>query len=117
MQRNDKGQFVRGNTVASKGGRARARTLTPAQRRQIARQGWDAMVDKHFAGDEAAAKRWWGSIGAWASDVMAGYAGTWMQVFQHPGQPAEFLQVYQAQQAYKQQRLEFTLSELDELSF
>lgn len=117
MQRNDKGQFVRGNTIARKGGQARARTLTPARRREIAQQGWDAMVDKHFGGDQQAAKEWWGAIGAWASDVMAGYAGTWMHVFHHPGQPAEFLKQYQAQQAYKQQRLEFTLSELGELSF
>jgi hypothetical protein len=117
MQRNDKGQFVRGNTIASKGGRARARKLTPARRSEIARMGWNAMVDKHFAGDEMAAKRWWGSIGAWASDVMAGYAGTWMHVFHHPGPPDQFLKLEEAKRAYKQQRLNFSLRDLEELSF
>ena len=114
MERNNKGQFVRANTLASKGGRARARKLTPQHRHEIARQVCVALVASHFAGDEAAARRWWGEIGKWASDVAAGYAGTRMHVFHHPGQPAEFLQTYQAQQEYK---LEFTLSELGELSF
>lgn len=114
MNRNCKGQFVPGNSIARKGGLARARALPAERRRAIARQGWDALVRKHFEGDQAAARRWWGEIGAWASDVAAGYAGTWMQAFHHPGPPHEFLERYEHEQRYA---LDFTLDELGELAF
>lgn len=114
MNRNCKGQFVPGNSIARKGGKARARALKPERRSAIARMGWDAMVDKHFEGDQEAAKRWWGAIGAWASDVAAGYAGTWMQAFRHPGPPHEFLERLEYERRYA---LDFTLDELGELAF
>lgn len=114
MNRNCKGQFVPGNSIAHKGGKARARALSTERRRAIARQGWDAMVRKHFEGDQEAAKRWWGAIGAWASDVAAGYAGTWMQAFRHPGPPHEFLERLEHERRYA---LDFTLDELGELAF
>lgn len=89
--------------------------------RRAYRAGWDyeacitdALVRKHFEGDQEAAKRWWGAIGAWASDVAAGYAGTWMQAFHHPGPPHEFLERLEHERRYA---LDFTLDELGELAF
>jgi hypothetical protein len=117
MERNNKGQFAPGNRFAAQGGQARARRLSARRRQEIARQGWAAMVDKHFAGDEQAAKAWWGAIGKWASDVSAGYAGTWMQAFSHPGPPAAFLERRTQQQAACRQALAFTLSDLPEQAF
>lgn len=117
MERNGKGQFVRGNRASVKGGLARARALPAARRSEIARRGWEAMVARHFGGDEAAAKRWWGCIGAWASDVMAGYAGTWMAVFQHPGTPREFLQRFYAENVALHDALAFGLDDVLEMEF
>jgi hypothetical protein len=117
MSRNLKGQFTAGNTFAKRGGKARARSLTKAQRRAIARAGWEAMVEQQFGGDEALAKEWWGRIGKWASDVAAGYAGTHIQVFHHPGSPEEFRRRRQILLIERQQAMEFTLGQLKELAF
>jgi hypothetical protein len=80
--RDERGRFAPGNADASKGGQARAERLTPARRREIARAGWRAMVERHFGGDEQAAGEWLGRLGAWAAD--AAYRGT-IPVFEHPG--------------------------------
>ena len=61
---------------------ARAAALTPERRRQIARAGWLALVDKRFDGNASEAARYIGKVGAWASD--APYRDTF-PVFQHPG--------------------------------
>ena len=81
-ERDNLGRFVPGNTLASKGGRARAAALTPERRRQIARAGWLALVAKRFDGDASEAARYIGKVGAWAAD--APYRDTF-PVFQHPG--------------------------------
>lgn len=117
MERNSKGQFAPGNKLARKGGAARAKALPAPRRTEIARQGWDTMVTKHFAGDQTAARRWWGLIGAWASDVTAGYAGTWMQVFRHPGTPQQFIQRFYAENLTLRQALEFTLEDVEPKDF
>jgi hypothetical protein len=54
--------------IAPLGGRARAAQLTPARRREIARQGFQAMVDRHFGGDRVAALAWLTAKGLTAQD-------------------------------------------------
>lgn len=81
-----RGRFARGNGWAAVGGRARAVALSPERRREIARAGWRALVAKRFGGDVAAARRWLGDLGAWASDQA--YRGTFVykpDAFRHPG--------------------------------
>ncbi len=81
--RDAKGRFTAGNEWASKGGRARARALSPQRRREIARMGFAAMVDRHFEGDKKAAVDWLTAKGQWASD--AGYREDGLGVFRDPG--------------------------------
>ena len=90
-QRKANGKFAKGNTISKRGGHARARALSPRRRRQIAKQGWAALVARRFAGDERAAKRWWGAMGAYHYDrqVMDIY-GAIRPAFPHPGTPTEF---------------------------
>lgn len=56
MNRNCKGQFVPDNSIARKGGLARARALPAERRRAIARQGWDGaeMRTRFWGGGPAA---------------------------------------------------------------
>lgn len=90
-ERDRRGRFARGNAVASAGGKARAAKLSKRRRRQIAKSGWKAMVRRHFACNEAEAKRWWGEIGAWAYDQQAGAGNGIIGVaFPHPGDPQSF---------------------------
>lgn len=70
--RDARGRFVRGNGVASDGGRARAAKLTPRRRRQIARKGRAALVRKHFHGDDRAQRHYLAALGAYAYEVAAG---------------------------------------------
>lgn len=51
------GRFTSGNGYASVGGRVRAERLTPERRREIARSGWQARVDRYYHGDTTAAGR------------------------------------------------------------
>jgi hypothetical protein len=74
-ERDKRGRFCKGNTVAAAGGAARAVALTPEQRSHIARLGWLAFVAKYFGGREDQARRWWGEVGAEAAERMA-FAGT-----------------------------------------
>jgi hypothetical protein len=76
------GRFAPGNEYAGDGGRARAAQLSPQRRREIARAGWEGLIRRRFGGDREAAERWFGRLGAWASD--AAYRDAF-PVFQHPG--------------------------------
>ena len=55
--KDDFGRFTSGNGYASVGGRVRAERLTPERRREIARSGWLALVDRRYDGDASAAGR------------------------------------------------------------
>lgn len=77
------GRFTEANPWAARGGLARADALAPNRRREIAAQGFDALVTKRFGGDRAAALAYLGDLGAWASD--RGYAAQGLGVFSHPG--------------------------------
>ncbi|MEZ4864136.1 MAG: hypothetical protein R3C14_22680 [Caldilineaceae bacterium] len=91
-QRDGRGRFTKGNQVSAAGGQARAKALTPKQRKAISRKGWRAMVRKHFAGDDQAARAWLGALGAWAYDQAAGAGnGIIAPAYSHPGAPGEFL--------------------------
>lgn len=81
--RDDAGRFAQANSWAARGGQARADALTPDRRREIAAQGFAALVTKRFRGDRAAALAYLGDLGAWASD--RGYAAQGLGVFSHPG--------------------------------
>jgi len=90
-QRDRYGRFTRGNHYAKRGGHARAAALSPRRRRQIAKQGWRGLVARHFAGDERAAKRWVGAMGAWHYDQMImDLYGAIRPAYPHPGTPSEF---------------------------
>jgi hypothetical protein len=58
MELDELGRFVSGNKVARTGRHARAARLTPDRRKEIARAGWDALVQQRFDGDEEAARHW-----------------------------------------------------------
>lgn len=62
------GRFLPGHSLASKGGKARAAALTPERRRDIARQGRQAMIARHFNGDAYAADQWLARKGQYAQD-------------------------------------------------
>ncbi len=51
-ERDKRGRFVRGNTLARAGGQARAAKLTPRRRKAIARLARRRMVERHFGGDD-----------------------------------------------------------------
>ncbi len=54
--------------AARLGGLARAARLAPARRREIARMGFAALVEKRFAGDRRAAIEWLVAAGLAAQD-------------------------------------------------
>ena len=66
--------------IAPLGGKARAARLSPERRREIARQGFAAMVARHFAGDKAAAIEWLTARLNFVHDPCP-----WNRVFQDPG--------------------------------
>jgi hypothetical protein len=86
--RNSKGRFQPGNRVCY--------------------QGWRALVEKRFGGDEAACKRWWSEWGAYHSDFP--YRGTPQQKFFPPPPPEEFL-------VQRRRALAFTLEEVPAPAF
>lgn len=90
-QRSASGKFVKGNHYAKRGGHARAAKLSQRRRRQIAKQGWQGLVNRRFAGDERAAKAWVGAVGAHAYDRrLFDIYGAIRPAFPHPGEPSEF---------------------------
>jgi len=96
-QRDRKGRFAKGNVISRRGGHARASSLSARRRRQIAKRGWAGLVAKRFGGDQRAAKRWWGAMGAWHYDqLLIDIYGAVRPAFPHPGDPSEFrAQLYQ----------------------
>ncbi len=91
--RDDKGRFVKGNSIAAEGGRARAAKLSRRRRRAIARKAYRAMVEKHFAGDFNAQKAYFAALGLWNSEKV--FIGTPIPVrATDPGKPADFLARY-----------------------
>lgn len=85
-ERNERGQFLPGNTTARRGGQARAATLSPEERRAIASRGWQALVAKRFSGSQERAADYLGRMGAWAAE-QAAYAGTplYQPAWENPG--------------------------------
>jgi hypothetical protein len=81
-ERDERGRFVPGNSLASHGGRTRARTLTPDRRRHIASLGFHALVDRRFGGDRQAAVAWLTAKGQHANDQ---HYPPQMRVFPDPG--------------------------------
>ena len=71
-QRDKRGRFIRGNTIASAGGQARAQALTPQRRRAIARQARRRMVERHFGGDDGQQRRYFAELGRYAYEAQAG---------------------------------------------
>ena len=61
----------------------RAKALSPERRREIAKMGFQALVDKYWQGDREAAKKWLTGKGLWAQDK--GYRDKGMGVFEDPG--------------------------------
>lgn len=86
--RNAAGQFAPGNTTAQRGGQARAAQLPPERRQEIARLGWQALVERRFAGDHQVAAEYIGRLGAWAAERSA-YAGSpiYQPVWTRPALP------------------------------
>ena len=58
MERDARGRFVAGNSFASLGGKARAAKLTPSERRQIAKNGFQALARQRFNGKRRKAAAW-----------------------------------------------------------
>lgn len=88
--RDRRGRFIKGNSYAI--------------------SGWRGLVNRRFAGDEAACKAWWGRIGAYYYDI-SNFASTPVSIkFSHPGTPEQFL-------AQRRRSLEFTLDDVQELEF
>lgn len=67
-QRDKRGRFAKGNIISHRGGTARARKLSAERRKEIARMGYEAMVQKHFKGDFAEANNWLRRKALWAQD-------------------------------------------------
>ena len=53
-------------------------------------QGWRGLVQKRFVGNEAAAREWWGKMGAYNSDAV--YRAHSLGHMPYPGSPEEFMQ-------------------------
>lgn len=93
QQRDARGRFVAGNTIASAGGHARAKKLSKRRRRAIARKGYRTMVARHFSGDVQAQKRYFGELGIWNSEKV--FENTPIPVrASHPGPIQEWLTHY-----------------------
>jgi hypothetical protein len=92
-ERDARGRFVTGNTVASTGGRARAAALSKRRRRAIARKARRVMVAKHFGGDDRAQRRYFADLGVWNSEKV--FTGTPVPVrASHPGPIQEWRSRY-----------------------
>lgn len=109
--RDQRGKFASGNRWSSLGGKRRARILPAERKREIAKQGYLAQVQKHFDGDIVAQGQYLGEVGAWASDRLY---PDWMKVFEHPGTPAEFMAKRRSQRRALQ---EFSLQDVPEMAF
>lgn len=72
QQRDSRGRFVRGNSIAATGGHARAQKLSPRRRKAIARQARRRMVERHFAGDDRQQRAYFAELGRYAYEAQAG---------------------------------------------
>lgn len=72
-------------------------------------QGWRGLVQKRFGGNEAAAREWWGKMGAYNSDAV--YRNIGLGHMPYPGSPEEFME-------HRGQALEtITLENVEPLAF
>lgn len=71
-QRDRRGRFVKGNTIASAGGQARAAKLSPRRRKAIARLARRRMVERHFGGDDRQQRQYFAELGRYAYEAQAG---------------------------------------------
>ena len=76
-------RFLPGNKLASKGGHARARALSPERRREIAALGFAALVEKYWQGDRQAAIDWLVKRGLFEQDKH--YRSKGWEIFDDPG--------------------------------
>lgn len=82
--------FTPGNPHAASGGHARAAKLTPDQRSEIARAGYQATTDAHFAGDADKHNQWLAQAGLAAQDAnYPAYMRVWRTAMPHPKQIAD----------------------------
>ena len=81
MNRDSRGRFVHGHTVAV--------------------HGWRGLVNKRFGGNEDAARAWWGCCGAYYYDQMCAPR---MRFMEHPGQPEDFLARWLANPVNQEER-------------
>ena len=58
MERDAQGHFLPGNTIAVMGGKARMAALTAAEKRALARQGFNALAGKYFDGRKRKCAAW-----------------------------------------------------------
>ena len=58
MERDAMGHFVKGNTICTIGGKARMAALSPAEKRALARQGFNALAGKYFDGRKRKCAAW-----------------------------------------------------------
>ena len=113
--RDERGRFTTGNAAASAGGRARAAKLSARRRRAIARQGYRAMVARHFGGDERAQRAYFAALGLWNSERV--FEGTSVPVrASYPGKPSEFLTKYWQLELFRGEHLDVYFPNQKELS-
>ena len=87
-QRDSRGRFVRGNSIASIGGQARAQKLSPRRRKAIARLARRRMVERHFGGDDRQQRQYFAELGRYAYEAAAGSyrpGSPLRTAVQHPG--------------------------------
>jgi hypothetical protein len=82
---------------------------------QVCYQGWQALVQKRFQGDEQACKAWWSAWGAYHSDFP--YHGTSIQKFFPPPPPEEFLAQRRQALALRCASVPNQVAELPEMAF
>ncbi len=92
-------RFQKGNTYASRGGRARAQKLSAEERKEIARAGRQAVVEKIFEGDAEAQRQWWRELSLYnyetqVGEVTGGYGRQVQAKARHPGNPAQWYEWY-----------------------
>jgi hypothetical protein len=93
QQRDARGRFAAGNTIAAAGGLARAQKLSKRRRKAIARKGYRIMVARHFGGDQQCQRSYLAELGRYAYESMAGTytPGSPLRTpTRHPGTIQEF---------------------------
>ena len=77
--------FQPGNAFASIGGRTRAQKLSAERRRDIARSGFEATTQKHFAGDAKRHVQWFIDSGLATQDAnYPNWMRVWRKATPHP---------------------------------